>query len=276
MRRSSIAVGVAMLVVLVSGALVLVDRGSKGREDQPVRFGVLAKKSIGLLPAGNEACQSPVDIDRAVSQVGLAVDTAGRPGPALEVSVRDLRTRRVLQRARVPGGYEIALGGFVTAPLEAAVTPERSVAVCARNLGRRSLSLVGDNTVDYSVALDGRRELDGDWGVFFPLAESGRRTYLEMASDMVRRATVLRPGIVTPVFYGVMALLLVVAAPLLLWRAIVAAGDTDDRLATTPGPRPEPPTVDDDARAATAGTDGPSRSDAPRDDGTGGPVPDPR
>jgi hypothetical protein len=38
---------------------------------------------------------------------------------------------------------------------------------------------------------------------------------------------VLRPGIVTPAFYVVLGLLLVVGGPLLLWRAVRLADEPD-------------------------------------------------
>jgi hypothetical protein len=249
MRRSSIAVGAAMLVVLVVGALVLFDRGRAGREDQPVRFGVLAKERIGPLPAGRAACQSPVDIDRPVRRVGLAFDTAR--GPALRVSVRDLESRELLRSVDVPAGYATPLGGFLTVELGAPVGGDRSLEICARNLGRRSLELVGDNTVDYSQVRVGRPLGGGaDWGIFFPMRDGERRSYLAMASDMLHRATIIRPGIVTPLFYGVLALFLVVAAPLLLWRAVVVAAREpgDPQAGTAPRESSEDPPADPETR----------------------------
>jgi hypothetical protein len=247
MRRSSIAVGAAMLVVLVVGALVLVDRGRAGREDQPVRFGVLAKERIGALPAGRTACQSPVDIDRPVRRLGLAFDTAR--GPALRVSVRDLRSREVLRTVEVPAGYSSPLGGFLTVELGDPIGGDRSLEICARNLGRRTLELVGDNTVDYSQVRVGRPLGGGaDWAIFFPMREGERRSYLAMASDMLHRATIIRPGIVTPLFYGVLALFLVVAAPLLLWRAVLVAADEPGGGSASP----PPPTAAGDPPAASA------------------------
>lgn len=227
-RSTAFRVGVAMLLVLLVGVLVLVDRGTKGHEDQPVRFGVLADHPIGTLPAKREVCQSPVDLDRAIRTVGLGVDSAAKGGPPLRVTIRDSANGNVLRSARVGGGYKIPLKGFLTVPLDGAVPSDRAVSVCAQNLGRRSLTLVGKEAVLDSEARVGSQILDGDWGVFFPNPDAKPRNYLQMAPDMLDRAAVLRPGIVTPLLYVLLALVAFVAGPVLLWRAVVSAANDDE------------------------------------------------
>lgn len=224
MSRRGLWSAAALVVVLVAGLAAVAWRGAHDTAVDAVRLGVLADHPIGVLPAGGEACQRPVDLDRPVTNVGLAVDTGGRPGPPLRLEIRSRATRRVLTSARVGPGYVIGVPDYLGFALPQRFATQQSVAVCARNEGRRPIQIVGDEAIEgANAAIDGAT-LPADWGVFFPVPkEADRPDYLALVPDILRRASVLRPGFIRPAAYVALAALLVIACPLLLWRAIRTA-----------------------------------------------------
>jgi hypothetical protein len=217
-----------MAFVLAIGLGLLLWRGAQTEELDAVRPGILADAPLVKLLPGHESCQGPLDLDRPVRQMGLAVDTLGKPGPPLEIEVRDNPTGRVLARATVPAGYVVGLGAFEPVTLDPALPDDASVDVCARNAGAEPLTLVGKQSIATSALHeDSGRTIQEDWAIFFPLAPQDRRSLLATTPDILARASVLRPGIVTPAFYVVLGLLLVVGGPLLLWRAVRLADEPD-------------------------------------------------
>jgi hypothetical protein len=236
MRRSAIAAGVGVLVVLAGGLGLLAWRASLGKEVDAVRLGILADHSIGSLDAGREVCQRAIDLDRPITFVGLAVDTGGGPGPPLTVRIRDLVTQRTLREVKVPAGFVNVPPNYYGAQLSTPLSGGRTVEVCAHNDGKRSLGLIGDesNMAQGAIQDDGV-PFDGDWAVYFPLSEADRRTHLQMVPDMVRRASVLRPNIVTPAFYAVLAAVLLGLCPAALWWAAARSARADDEALSAAG-----------------------------------------
>lgn len=213
-----------MAVVLVLGLGFLLVRGARTGELDATRPGILAEGPVAELEPRDGVCQAPLDLDKPVRRLGLALEGGGPPGPRLDVELRRAGSNAVLATATVPENWTLAPGAYFGLELSRRVPAETTIAVCARNAGRREAVLIGKQAIANSRVAPGN-ELD--WAVFFPLAEGDRRSYLRMTGDMARRASVLRPGIVTPLLYGVLAVALLVGGPLLLARAARAATEPD-------------------------------------------------
>jgi hypothetical protein len=222
MRSAAIAIA----VVVVVGLAVLLVEALTGSELDAVRPGVLAETPVAELPAGQEICERPLDLDRPVRRMGVALDAYGRPGPRLDLEVRDADDGEVLAEGTVPEGWNIPLGAVFVVTLSETVPADSAVAVCARNAGRQPAVLTGKQSIAGAALYPEQGErIAADWAIYFPLAENERRTYLGMSHDILRRASVLRPGLITPLTYVVLALALLIGGSLLLWRAIRASGD---------------------------------------------------
>jgi hypothetical protein len=211
---------IAIFAVLLAGLGVWLSRAVHTGEVDATRPGVTAANQVLVLGPGREACQTPLDLDRPVAGLGLGLDDGGRPGPRLAVEVRDADSGGVLATATVSAGWALPLGQYFGMKLARPVPAGRTVEVCARNAGSTAARLVGKEQAIVTSGLAGR---PADWAVFFPLAPGARRSYLAMTPDIARRASVLRPGIVTPAVYWALAALLLVGGPFALWRAVSSA-----------------------------------------------------
>ncbi len=210
---------------MLIGLGVILDRALAGGETDANRPGVVASRVVATLDPGRRLCQRPLDLDRRAPRLGVALDNGGLPGPALDITVTDLADGRVLDREPIAAGWALAPGAYYGFQLRRPLPGNRTVAVCARNVGDRPVGLVGKASITDSAIYAGTRSLRRDWAVYFPLAPDERRSYVRMLPDIFRRAAVLRPGVVSAATYAVLAILLLVGGPLLLWRAVTRASE---------------------------------------------------
>ncbi len=216
-----------LLAVLVVGLGLLIWRGSLGEEIDVTRIGVPAAGPISTLTPNEELCQRPLDIDHAARIVGVAIYNGPNPGPPVRIRVSDADTGRPLASATVPAGWTLDPGSYFGLTMPRALPADHGLEVCARNDGKRTIELYGKESLSASNLYRGDDNIGGDWAIYFPLEPGTGRNYLEMIPDFLRRASVLRPGFVGPATYVVLALLLLVGGPLLLWRAISRAEQED-------------------------------------------------
>lgn len=126
MRRRSLA---AFLVAFAVGAGFLLVRSSTSERAEvfPVRTG----PPLVFVPPSGFVCQRNIELIAPVHGVTFPVDTRGRPGPPLTVSVHTEEGRR-LATGRVRGGY--AHGGLQEARFRR-LPAGQSVSVCVRRTG---------------------------------------------------------------------------------------------------------------------------------------------
>jgi hypothetical protein len=222
----------ALAGMVLAGVVLVALLGANAREDQRHRVGVTASGPIGTLRPGQEVCQRPVDLDESVDLVGLALSTGPALGPPLRVQVRDLASGKVVSQGRVTGTYRMEPPGNLPVELSPRVPADRTVEVCARNEGKRPLVAVGANGTSAGAAFVGRRELDLDWGIYFPAIH--KRSHLELVPAVFERASVFRPAIVGPWTYWLALAGLLVGAPALLYRAVRRAAVDDDGAGPSP------------------------------------------
>jgi hypothetical protein len=225
MRRPAVAI----FAVLLIGLGLTLARALSGSELDAVRPGVLAQSGIAELSPGHVACERPLDLDRRASRMGVALYADDRPGPQLELEVRALDGGNVLAEATIPAGWTIPLGSQYVVDLSPTVPAGSSVAVCVRNSGNRAATLVGRQAIAKSALYPETGEpIQSDWAIYFPLTEDERRSYAGMSGDILKRASVLRPGVVTPLTYVLLGLALLVGGPLLLSHAVTRAAAEPD------------------------------------------------
>ena len=126
MRRRALA---GFLVASVVGAGFLLVRASTNERAEafPVRTG----PPLVYVPEAGPVCQAKIDLIAPVYGVNFPVDTRGRPGPPLTVSVY-AESGRLLATGRVRGGY--AHGSLQEARFRR-VREGQTVAVCLRRSG---------------------------------------------------------------------------------------------------------------------------------------------
>lgn len=228
-RQGAIALG-ATVAVGLSGLTIA--WGS--RETSEVQtLGVLPVLPVAPIAAGQEACQTPIGLAEDLRRVRFNVGTNGKPGTALEVTVREPSTGRALGSGRVQPGW-IDDGTAQNVPV-GFVPKDRFVSVCIRNRGPVRAFVFGDiykgrigtgpigvrPTVTTSYATIDGEQISGDLSMSFVAAKP--RSLLSLVPAMFSRASLFRPGFVGAWTYWVMLVAAVGLAPLALWRALVRA-----------------------------------------------------
>jgi hypothetical protein len=234
--RSPSAVVVALTV---AGVLSLVAAALVSKRVQAFTLGVATATVVEIAPH-HEICQAPITVPASFDGVTLRVGTNGHPGPRLEVSVRHIvgrgaRPNRggVITTGALPAGYPDVDQVPEHTVRVAEVASGRTVAVCLANRGRRSAFVYGDADAaarSSQASLDGK-PLGVDLAVSF-----ARRTPQSVAGlvpVMLDRAALFRARGIGPWTYVVLALLVLLAAPALLVRALRSVQRTDE-----PGPPP--------------------------------------
>lgn len=220
MRRT----GAIALTVCATGLVVLLAVAALDERELAFTLGVVPNGVALELEPGEQACQEPIDVAAEFAAVRVVPAADGLPGPALTLTVRDLRSGRTLGRGRTPEGYSPA------EPQTARVGTVRRgqrVAVCVRNSGRAAVGLYGgpQQAARTSRAVDGGRPTGRDLSLVFLRGEPA--SALAVVPDMFRRAALWRPGWVGVWTFWVLAALVALAVPLLLARAALAAERSD-------------------------------------------------
>jgi hypothetical protein len=224
MRRAVLGFAIA----LAAGFVALVAVGLAQGSSLVYSDGVNPALPAAELRRGDRACQTPLRTPRdiAFDRVGFLVDSHGKPGPAMRVEVYAADTRRHLGTGRLQGGYpDLALDKEHIVPV-GRIHTDSPLRVCVINEGPRRTAIVGQAGIaspPTSGVLNGTR-METDVTINLHRDES---SLLALLPDMAERAARFRAGWVTPVVYLLLALAIVVGAPLLLARGIARAAAAD-------------------------------------------------
>lgn len=219
----SIVLGGAAVVLVAAVVTLLTDQRS-------VAFvnGVAPTSGVALLRPPQRVCQRDVAVFEPFGGIGLAAITAGRPGPALDVTVLDHRSRRELGRGRVPAGYRTA----VATPTQLAVArlgrvrSRRSIDVCVKDAGSGLVLLTGTReprpqNVDLVLIARGEPKIGANLALtFLSRRPSSLFTRLPTAFE---RAALFHPPFMGAWTFWLLAALVAVAVPLLLARGLRSA-----------------------------------------------------
>jgi hypothetical protein len=210
-----IVVGLTAAAVLAMAVVALAQRTSLA-----FTLGVARAAAVARLGPGEQVCQEPIDVPAGGAFDRVTLGASGRG--ALRLTVRDARGR-VLAAGTLAGG---PAGVARRVRLDRTVRAPQRVAVCVENRGPGRAGVYGDADLAArtSTAVKDGRPLRRDLSLVF---ERAPRSVASEVPRMLSRAALFRfPGLGAWA-YVVLALLLVVAGPLLLIRALRAATADD-------------------------------------------------
>ena len=231
--RSRRAALVVVLTAIVGIAAVLLAHTDASQPFQQ-RLGVFVTGPVVYMREGDVACQGPVGLNERTRALTFNPATVLPSGPAITVFVREPGTTRTLASGRLAAGFDPAEPQTVR--LSPPAPAGAIVDVCFRDEGPGTVQLFGDTprgdtrlngpsahpTLQTSAAsLNGTPMPDADIAIVFPRAKPA--SPLALVPEMFRRAALFRPGWVGAWTYWLLAALAILAAPLLLWRALAKA-----------------------------------------------------
>jgi hypothetical protein len=220
MRRAPVAAFLAtFLVGLAVIAVLLVTREST----LVYTIGAAPARPVAQLGAGQEACQGslspPADaFDRVV--VGAVAPPGSRA--RAEVIVRAAGSPKVLAR----GSAGAAASPELAVPVPS-TTVREPVRICVRAVDRRPVTVLGTTDLAHrtsSAVVDGA-PVPADLAV--RLERSQARSLLARLPAAVERAALFKGSVVGPATLWVLALLVLVAVPALIARALAVAARHD-------------------------------------------------
>jgi hypothetical protein len=221
----------SFLAVLAVGLVALLAVGLTQQSSLVYSLGVNPALQAAQLARGTRACQGPVTPPNgtAFDRVGFIVTPVHGATPPVRVEVREAGSGRVLGTGRLEGPYPTFRQ---TRPREQVVRVGRvetdaPLELCLVGDGDGSSIVIGQAGIaspNTSATLDGK-PIPSD--LTFDL-RTGDRSLVAWLPDIADRASQFRAGWVTPGVYLVLALAILVGAPLLLARGIARA-DASDR-----------------------------------------------
>jgi len=228
--------GGAAVVVVAAVIALAVDRRRLAFSN-----GVAPNQAVATLAPGQRACQRRVPVIERFELVAAATDTGGHPGPALDVSVLDHVSRRVIGMGRVPAGYRTRIGapGPAATAEVGRVRHGGEIDVCLQDVGPQPVQLVGTavrRSSQSDLALGGRRQRPAGGNLQLTFLRERPVTLLSEMPVTFRRAALFLPPVVGAWTFWLLAALMAVAVPLLLARALRlawAARRDDDRERAT-------------------------------------------
>jgi hypothetical protein len=236
-RRAVIAFAVVAILGLAALALGAIDTKSSTLQT----LGVGAAFPVAPLhPHGGVVCEDPIALAEPITHVRFTMGTHGLPGTALDITVsRSQPGGRtggpMLARGHLNGGW-VERGLPQTVPVSPRVAPGQYVRVCIQNTDVRWAYAWGDLGVPqaHEVFPSGPRPtitptnmtvdgigIRGDISMAF--VGNHRRSLLTRLPKVFERATAFRPGFVGAWTYWLLLALVLVAAPVLLGRALIAS-----------------------------------------------------
>jgi hypothetical protein len=222
----------SFVVVLAVGLVAVVALAFTQRSSLVYSLGVNPSLQAAQLDRGKPVCQGPIRVPhgQAFDRVGFLL-TAPSGKPPVRVEVRESATGRVLGRGRLES-YENFIPGH---PRENVVEVGRiqttaAVDLCLISEGDPAIVAIGQPGIaspTTSATIGGKR-IPAD--LAFTL-RTHERSLAALLPDIAKRAAVFRAGWVTPGVYLVLALLVLVGAPIVLARGLARAAADDQRSA---------------------------------------------
>lgn len=238
--RSSL---LALLGVVVVGVVAILFIGAVKGDRVAQTLGVAPVGPIAQLSAGDELCQRPIVLASDLDAVRFTLDTTAKPTPPVTVTLRSLSDRRVFGSGRLEAGYDVRDRQTVRVG-HVAAGPDTQL--CFRNEGPARVSLYGDDlnasgctpaggrtgtrcvpgtirpTLSTSAPFVDGMPLGSDVSAVFVRDES--RSLLSQVPDMLRRASLFRPGFVTPALWWLLIAAWLLGAPAGLAYALRRTG----------------------------------------------------
>jgi hypothetical protein len=237
--RSAVVLAAALMGIAVAGLIV-----ASLAISRPEAFTLGVSPSLAVkLKATTTICQGPIAVpeDSAFDGVTFQLGTERRPGPALAVTVREAASRG----DALALGPELASGRLAPGYPDVDEAPKhtvwmrevpalRSIAVCLTNRGRHRVFVYGNADVASrtSSAYVGGSPVDADLALRFERRPAKAAAALVPA--MLRRASLFAGWPAAPWSVGALAIIVLVAVPLLLVAAVRAATTADSEILENP------------------------------------------
>jgi hypothetical protein len=225
MRRRAVVGFVAVFAVTLIGLLATgLTRGS----ELVYSLGAAPAGAAVKIPAGSVACQRPIGAPdgAAFDRVAFTLGTYFKPGPEIAVEVREASGGRRLAGGTLPAGYPDIADAPQHVVRVGRVATSAALEVCLRNAGSNPVAVYGQPGIasprtfatldDQKLAYDMAITLNGE-----------KRSLIAQLPTIADRASLFRAGWVSPLTYLVLALLVLVAVPLLLARGLARAVDDE-------------------------------------------------
>lgn len=200
-RASALVAGVLVAALLVIAVRALLQEGERYSGTNSVA----ANQPVILLGGGQRLCQAGEIVPEDTAGVELAEATGGRPGPPIEVRLRDGRGR-VLAEGRNDGGYA---DGVVAVAIPLQEEARSGVELCVRIPRGTSLTLYGN------INAEGRLELAGKGrpgALRVGYKRPGSETWLALLPTIAERFAIAKTRLAGPwTFWFAWALLLLAA-----------------------------------------------------------------
>jgi hypothetical protein len=206
--RAAVLYVVVLLVACAATFVPFLERDREVLAATPSPPPLFELTEVPLAP-GSRLCLRDVELVPEGQVARLrTTSTFAAGGPRLAVVAQGAGYRFAGEVAGYPGG------GALDLPIR---PPARDVrgSLCVRNLGRRRLLLVATGeprTRSEPVTVMDGRPVDAD--VALSLVERDRVALADRLTEVLRHASTFRPGLLTPVTIGVLALLVLVGVPL--------------------------------------------------------------
>jgi hypothetical protein len=218
MRRATIAFAATVAVGLTVLAVFALTRGSA----LVYTIGVQPQVPVTALAANARVCQAPLLLPRDEPIERIGFNASG--GERVEMSLLDAEGRTIARgTARPPAPPPTGTAPQLTTADVEAVRPRGPVSACIANRGSQPVTIWG--TIDgasggTTAKVDGR-PVGADMAVVLKRREE--RSLFALAPEMAARASLFRARWLSPVAYGVLALLVLVGVPALLLGALRSA-----------------------------------------------------
>jgi hypothetical protein len=234
-RRAATALVIAVLVLAGVIAMLIAGAGESSRT--VISEGVSPVYPVVPIPVGSVACQTPFGPTESFDSIHFNVGAFGKPGPGLAVSVVDEGSGAELGWAHVRPGW--VDNGSAKDLDVGRIAPGSEIGICIRNegpvrayvygdyyhgaFGKGPLGVTPTNSTN-AAEVDGM-PLEGDMAL--QLRTDKPRSVLSRAPALFDHLGTFKPPFVGPWTFWLLAVLVLVGAPLALWAALSRAGDGD-------------------------------------------------
>jgi hypothetical protein len=224
-RGARMLAAVTAAVVVAASVIALLALATTRRSDLAFTNGVTSTLVTAKIKPGSQACQGPIDVAAHFEVIQVMIGTYYRPGPALEATVRDARSGKVLARGRLRGGYP---NDSLQSVRVGRVAAGGTVSMCVRVIGAHSIALFGSPP----DASSGRLEIDGrligsDAQVDFRRTRSV--SHLTQLEEMFERAALFNASWVGAWTFWCLLVVVCTAAPGALMFALMNAPEPQRR-----------------------------------------------
>lgn len=216
MRSRAGLIFLGATAVVVAGLLL-----SMARDHRDFDYTLNTRYAVKLLP-GQAACRRSVKPKLAgLNALRFFIDTGGRPGPPLNVSVfRGYTHPNIVATGFIPGGYRGRHSPQVVR-IHGSAAGAYALSVCVDNAGTTPITL-WPRPPFRATKRSHQRGTTGFQEISLSLIRTPRRSLLSLMPKVFARASLFRPSWLHAWMYWGMVLALIVLVPLLLWRALVA------------------------------------------------------